>query len=242
MRELGLGIGRPVPRTEDPRLLRGLGRYTDDVDASRSAYLYVVRSPHTSARILGIDTSLAKKAPGVLAVLTGDDVRAENFAPFKSNVKRNRPDGTPNFVPPYFPLAIDIAAHAGVAVVAVVAETLLQAKDAGELVKIEYEPLPSVTDTAQAILPDATLVCDQLSDNRCCVYELGDKARAEAAFARAAHVVRDRFVITRMTTNSMEPRGAVGQYDTNEGRYTLYSGLQSPHGFRLELSHVFRLP
>ena len=136
MRELDWGIGKPVRRSEDMRLVSGLGRYTDDVDLDRAASLYIVRSPHAAARIVSIDASEARAAPGVLAVLTGADVVAEKFAPLPSRVQRHKANGEPNFVPPYFPLAVDVAPHSGVAVVAVIAETLAQAKDAAELVQI----------------------------------------------------------------------------------------------------------
>src|SRR5688572_126906 len=141
MREMG--IGNPVPRTEDARLLRGLGRYADDIDPSATASLYVLRSPHAAARILKVDTTAARAAPGVLAVLTGADAVKENFALFPSRVPRHKPNGEPNYVPPYRPLAVDRTPHAGDAVVAVIAETLHQAKDAAELIEIEYETLPA---------------------------------------------------------------------------------------------------
>src|SRR5688572_30488202 len=121
MRELG--IGNPVPRTEDARLLRGLGRYVDDIAPGAAASLYVLRSPHAAARILKLDATAARAAPGVLAVLTGDDAAKENFTPFPSRVPRHKPNGEPNYVPPYGPLAIDRAPHAGVAVAVVIAET-----------------------------------------------------------------------------------------------------------------------
>ncbi|MGE3148412.1 MAG: xanthine dehydrogenase family protein molybdopterin-binding subunit [Pseudorhodoplanes sp.] len=231
-----------MPRTEDARLVRGFGRYTDDVDVQRPAFLYVVRSPHAAARIRAIDASAARAAPGVLAVLTGTDVLKENFAPFNTRVRRTRANGEANFVPPYRPLAVDYAPHAGDPVAAVIAETVLQAKDAAELVAIDYDVLPAVTDTARAASPDAPVVWPGQEDNCCFVYRLGDKAASDRAFAQAAHVVRERFVITRMTTNAMEARNAVGQYDRNEDRYILHSGLQSPHAMRQEIANVFRLP
>ena len=127
MRELDWGIGQPVPRSEDARLTSGLGRYTDDLDVGQAASLYLVRSPHAAARIVSIEVSAARAAPGVLAVLTGDDVLAENFAPLPSRVQRHKGNGEPNFVPPYYPLAVGVAPHSGVAVAAVVAETLAEA-------------------------------------------------------------------------------------------------------------------
>ena len=240
MREMGLG--KPVPRTEDLLLLRGLGRYTDDIVLPREARLYVLRSPHAAARIRGIDATAARSVPGVLAVLTGAEMAAENFAIFPSRVQRQRPDGRPNFVPPYRPLALDRVHHVGEAVAAVVAETLNQAKDAAELIEIDYDILPSVTATSEAAKPGAPAVWNEVPDNVCFVFRLGDKAASDAAFARARHVARESFLITRVTTNSMEGRTAIGAYDRREDRYTLYAGLQAPHGIRQEIATVFNLP
>lgn len=242
MRELGVGVGNPVPRTEDFRLISGGGCYTDDLEVSRAAVLHVVRSPHTAARIRSIDVAAARTAPGVLAVLTGADIVAENFAPFASRVHRRRENGEPNFVPPYFPLAVDLAPHAGVAVAAVIGETMFQAKDAGELIDVDYEALPGITGTAECLRSDSPVVWSELEDNRCFVLNLGNRAASDAAFAKAAHIVRESFLITRMTTNSLEPRAALGQYNAQDGRYTLHSGLQSAHTIREEIATVFRLP
>jgi len=242
MRELDWGIGRPVPRSEDARLIGGLGRYTDDVDLGPAAWLYLVRSPHAAARIVGIDAEAARNAPGVLAVLTGADVVAAKLGTLPSRVQRHNANGEPNFVPPYYPLAVDVAPHSGVAVAAVIAETLAQAKDAAELIEIDYEVLPAVTDTGQCLEADAPVVWDGQGDNRCFVFRLGDKAAAADAFARADHVVRDRLVITRMTTNSIEPRNALGHYTAKDGRYALYSSLQSPHTIQREIAAIFREP
>jgi len=242
MRELDWGIGKAVTRSEDARLTGGLGRYTDDIDLGGAAALYLVRSPHAAARILSIDTEAARAAEGVLAVLTGADVVAANIGTLPSRVQRHKANGEQNFVPPYYPLAVDVAPHSGVAVVAVVAETLAQAKDAAELVVVDYEVLPEITDTARCLDADAPVVWDGQGDNRCFVFRLGDKAAAEAAFARADHVVRDRLVITRMTTNSIEPRNALGHYTAKDGRYALYSSLQSPHTIQREVAAIFHEP
>jgi len=240
MREMG--IGRAIPRTEDWRLLRGRGRYTDDITFPREARLYVLRSPHAAARIRSIDTAAALKAPGVLAIVTGDDTRKEGFGTFASRVTRQRPDGKPNFVPPYRPLAVDRVHHVGEPVAAIVAETLDQAKDAAELVDVNYESLPSVTDTAEAVTPGAPTVWDEAPGNICFLFKVGDKTATDAAFARAHHVARESFLITRVTTNSMEGRAALAAYDEREDRYTLHAGLQGPHGMRHEIANVFGLP
>jgi carbon-monoxide dehydrogenase large subunit len=236
-------LGRAVPRTEDFQLLRGHGRYTDDITLPRQSYLYVLRSPHAAARIVSIETDAAAAAPGVLAVLTGEDAAAEGFGTFASRVQRKRPDGSPNFVPPYRLLARDRVHHVGEPVVAIVAETLAEARDAAELIEIDWDVLPSVTDTAAAAMSGAPAVWDEVPDNVCFVHELGDKAAVDAAFARARHVVKERFLITRVAVNSMEGRTALGAYDPRDDRYTLYAGLQGPHIMRMELAgNIFKLP
>ena len=240
MRELGLG--NPVPRTEDLYLLRGLGRYTDDISLPRQTHLYVLRSPHAAARIRKIDTSVALKAPGVLCILTGEDVIKAGFANFASRVPRKRPDGSPSFVPPYRPLAVGRVQHVGDPVAAIVAETLHEAKDAAELVEVDYEILPSITDTSATLTPGAPAVWDEVPDNLCFVHKAGDKPASDAAFARAHHVARERFLITRVTTNSMEGRTALAEYDRRQDRYTLHAGLQAVHGIRQEIAQVFKLP
>ena len=240
MREMGLG--RAIPRTEDWRLLRGRGRYIDDITPPRETRLYVLRSPHAAARIRSIDVTAALKSPGVLAILTGEDMAREGFGTFASRVTRPRPDGRPNFVPPYRPLAVERVHHVGEPVAAIVAETLDQAKDAAELVEVDYEILPSVTDTAEAAKPGAPVVWDEAPGNVCFLYKLGDKTAADAALARAHRVARGSFLITRVTTNSMEGRAALAAYDEGEDRYTLHAGLQGPHGMRQEIANVFGLP
>ncbi len=241
MREFDLG--RAVPRTEDFQLLRGRGRYTDDIDLPRQAHLYLLRSPHAAARLRAIDVGAAATAPGVLAVLTGKDAEADGLGTFSSAVQRKRRDGSANFVPPYRVLALDRVRHVGEPVAAVVAESLAQAKDAAELVAVDWEVLPSVTDTASAPLPGVPAVWDEVPDNICFVYEIGGKAAVDAAFARAKHVVKERFRISRVAVNPMEGRTALGLYDERDGRYTLYAGLQGVHRTRVELAaNIFKLP
>ena len=241
MREFDLG--RAVPRTEDFHLLRGRGRYTDDMALPRQSHLFVLRSPHAAARLRRMDTAMARAAPGVLAVLTGVDAEADGLGTFASRVQRKRPDGSPNFVPPHRVLALDRVHRVGEPVAAIIAETMAQAKDAAELIEIDYEILPAVTDTAAASAPGAPPVWNEVPDNICFVHEVGDKAAVEAAFARARHVVKERFHITRVAANSMEARTALGVYDERDTRYTLYAGLQSPHVMRMELAgNILKIP
>lgn len=241
MREFDLG--RAVPRIEDAQLLRGRGRYTDDITLPRQSHLYVLRSPHAAARIRAMNTAAATCAPGVLAVLIGADATAAGLGTFASRVQRRRPDGSPNFVPPYRVLALDRVHHVGEPVAAIIAETVAQAKDAAELVEIDYEILPAVTDTAAAAMPGTPPVWDEVPDNICFLHEIGDKAAVDAAFARAKHVVKERFQINRVAVNPMEGRTALAIYDIRDERYTLYAGLQAPHIMRQELAaNIFKMP
>lgn len=237
------GIGQAIPRFEDSRLLRGRGRFQDDRNLPGQAYAVVLRSPHAHARILNIDSAAAKAAPGVLAVYTGADYAADGLGMPKAAMPRKRPDGSPMFAPQRPALVVDRVRYVGDPVAFVVAESLAQAKDAAELVDVEYEPLPAVTDTALATMPGAAPVWDENPDNISHVFEKGDKAATEAAFAAAARRFRQRYVITRVHAQYMEPRGALGTYDDGEDRYTLYADCQYPHRVRNMLANaVFRVP
>ena len=241
MREFSLGSS--VPRIEDNQLVRGQGRYTDDVSLPNQAHLFVLRSPHAAARIKAIDTAAAKAAPGVVAVLTGTDLDADGIGTLPSRMRRKTRDGKPNHEPPFRALAVGRVALVGDPVVAVIGETLAAAKDAAELVEIDYEVLPSVTRTADAIAAGAPAVWEQAPDNICFVEEVGNKAAVEAAFASAKHIVRARFDISRVAVAPMEMRNALGSYDERDGRFTLTSGMQTPHLSRNELAEfVFKIP
>lgn len=236
------GVGAAVPRVEDAPLLQGLGRYTDDIALPGQCHLHVLRSPHAAARIRGMDTLRARAVPGVIAVLTGEDLTKENFAPFNSRIARQRPDGSPNPVPPFRALAIERVRHVGEPVAAIIAETTHQAKDAAERIEVDYQGLPAIVDAVMALDPASPPVWDEVPDNLCFLYELGDRAAVAAAFARAHHVARRRLAIPRVTSNPMEGRAALASFDRRENRYTLRAGLQSPHAMRQEIAHVFRLP
>jgi carbon-monoxide dehydrogenase large subunit len=236
-------IGSSIPRVEDLTLLRGRGRYTDDIALTGEARLFVLRAPHASARIARIDTAAAKTAPGVLSVLTGTDLAADGIGGVPSRGKKKTPDGKPNFEPPFAALVKDRVAMLGDPVAAVVAETLMQAKDAAELIDVEYEPLPAVIDTAATVATGTPPVWPQAPGNVCYVEQVGDKAAVDAAIAKASHVVRQRYTISRVGVHPMEPRAALGSYDEREGRYTLQSGVQMAHFIRQELADlVFKLP
>ena len=185
----------------------------------------------------------AKAAPGVLAVLTGADWRASGWGdlPVPGGLKRR--DGSPMYRPRYPALVSDRVRWVGDYVAFVVAETSQQAVDAAELIAVDYEPLPAIVSTAQAAAPGAPLVYDDCPDNICFVHLDGDKAATDAAFAGAAHVVRQHFVINRVTAVTMEPRGTIGDYNPTDGRYTIYTTLQRAHPFRAELAeNVLKVP
>ena len=235
------GIGQPVTRFEDRRLLQGEGRFLDDVRLSGQTQAVLVRSPHAHARIVGIDTAAAAKAPGVLAVFTGADLARDGLGTMQMTLKRKRPDGSPMFAPPHRGLTQDRVRYVGDPVALVIAETRAQAEDAAELVAIEYDPLPSVTSTADAI--GGAAVWDECRDNVSNLFESGDKAATDAAIAGAPRVVRRRYVITRVHAQYMEPRGAMGVWDPGEERYTLYADVQYPHRVRTALAtNVFKIP
>jgi carbon-monoxide dehydrogenase large subunit len=234
-------IGQGVPRFEDPRLLKGGGRYVGDMVLPGMAFGHVLRSPHAHARIRSIDTSRAKAAPGVLAVLTGADWQASGWGdlPVPGGLKRR--DGSV-FRPPYPALTADRVRWVGDYVAFVVAETHVQALDAAELIAVDYEPLPAAVSTAEASVASAPRVWDGCPDNIGFVQLFGDKAATDAAFTKAEHVVKHPFVINRVTAASMEPRCALGDYNATEDHYTIYTTLQRVHPYRSELSPVLKVP
>ncbi|MBT3536262.1 MAG: xanthine dehydrogenase family protein molybdopterin-binding subunit, partial [Rhodospirillaceae bacterium] len=236
------GIGQPVKRYEDPRLLTGKGRFINDVNLAGQAQAVVVRSPHAHARIVSIDTSSARAAPGVLAVYTGEDVATDGLGTMAPTVQRKRPDGGPMFARSHPGLALGWVRYVGDPFALVVAETLMQAKDAAELIEVSYDDLPSVTDTAQAARGE-TAVWEECPDNISNVFEAGDAAATAAAFAKATHVVTRRYVISRVYAHFMEPRGVIGSYDPGDERYTLYADVQYPHRVRNALANrIFKIP
>src|SRR5438309_1639176 len=235
-------LGQPVPRFEDPRLLRGGGRYVDDMVLPRMAFGHVLRSPHAHARIRAIDVSGARAAPGVLAVLTGADWQAAGWGDLPVPDGMHRRGGQPMYRPRFPALVQDRVRWVGDYVAFVVAETRHQAADAAELIEIDYEPLPAVVSTEDAVKPGTPLVWDECPDNICFVYLEGDKVATDAAFAGAAHIVRRKFVINRVTAATMEPRGAIGDYNAADGHYTIYTTLQRVHGYRAELANILKAP
>ncbi len=243
-----LAIGQRVPREEDFRLLTGRGRYVEDVSAIGAkgeppGRGYVVRSPHAHARIVSIDAEQARVAPGVLAVLTGAELARRGLGTLRPLIPRRKRNGAPAYVCPLPLLARDRVRHVGQPVAFIVAETLDQAKDAAELLAIDYETLPAVVSAEAAASPGAPAVWDDNPGNEAFTVEAGDKAATDAAFARAARIVRHRIVLNRVTANSMEPRGCLAQYDRGEDRYTIRCTVQSVHQIRAALAgQIFRVP
>lgn len=225
------GIGQPVTRFEDPRLLRGEGRFIHDLAVPGMVHIVYVRSPHARARIVKVDASPALSAPGVLGVFTVEDLERDGVGSTAPTIKRQRPDGGPMFWRAHPGLAKDIARHVGDPVAIVAAESLAQAKDAAEWVAVDYEALPV-----------ADPVWDECPDNIGNVHEAGNRAAADAAFAAAARVVRRRYRVSRVHAQFLEPRGALGQWDAGAGRYTLHCDVQYPHRVREVLAGVLGVP
>ncbi len=230
------GLGQSIPRWEDPRLLRGGGRYTDDLNRPDQTYGHVLRSSCAHARINRIDMTAALEAPGVLAILIHDDWAADalgvlpSLAPMLLPLKR--PDDTPVHEPYRPPLAPGVAKFVGDPIAFVVAETAARARDAAELIDIDYEDLPAVIRTEDAVTEDAALVWPDLGDNISFRQSMGDWEAVDGIFQTAAHVVSMDLPINRVAQNPMEPRAALGEYDPYADRYTLWTGTQGPHDNR----------
>ena len=235
-------LGQSVPRSEDPRLLRGGGRFADDWVLQGMAYGYVLRSPHPSARIDTIDTSAAKTAPGVLAVLTGIDWQASGWGNVPGDPPRRLRDGTTAYAPPFPALIADKVRYVGDPVAFVVGESRAQAQDAAELIQIEYTPLAAVTDTELAGSDAAPLVWEGAPGNIAFVHLVGDEAATDAAFAVADDVVSQKFVVNRVAPATIEPRACLGHYDRMVDRYTIYTTLQHANPYRMNLAKVMNVP
>jgi carbon-monoxide dehydrogenase large subunit len=238
-------IGKPLRRLEDRKLLSGEGRFTDDVALENAAHVAFVRSPHAHARIVGVELSAARAAPGVLAVFTGADVIQAGLAPVPFTQLHKRPDGADMTVPPRHALTADEARFVGDAVAMVVAETRDQARDAAELVEVDWDPLPANADLPTAASADAPVhwapAFTPEYGNIAAIYRMGERAAAEAAFAAAAHVVRLRVVNQRVVANPIEPRALAAQFDKQTGRFTLYCPTQNTHTVRGQLAKVFKI-
>jgi aerobic carbon-monoxide dehydrogenase large subunit len=236
------GIGQPVPRLEDPRFITGRGRFVDDIELPRQCHGVVVMSPHAHARIKRVDTAKAKAAAGVLAVLTGADVAADKLGGLVPVMPEDMggPKGFRTLRPI---LTSDRVRAVGDRVAFVVAETPEQARDAAELLEIEYESLPAVITVEDALKPGAPAVWDEAPNNVSFTLMMGNKDATDTAFAKAKHIVHLRLNNNRIVANSIEPRAAIGLYHPDSDSYTLYSTSQNPHGTRSRVAgNVLKIP
>jgi len=238
----GTGIGASLKRVEDHRFLTGNGHYTDDINRPGQSHAWILRSPQADARIRGIDTSKAAAAEGVIAILTGADMAADGVGGLPCGWQIHNKDGSPMAEPAHPPLAVDKVRHVGDQVAIVIAETRDAARDASELIAVDYEVLDAAVDMDTA-LSGKTLVHDDVPNNRCFDWEIGDKTAVDDAFAKADRVVSIDLSNNRLIPNAMEPRAAVSEYDRTTGQYTLYTTTQNPHVIRLLMgAFVLQIP
>ena len=234
-----VAIGQAVPRHEDPTLLKGEGSYTGDVSLPNQAYGYVLRSPHAHAKLVSIETKAAKAAAGVIDVFTGADCKTDGIGKLPT-VQMPAPnfDFDSHVRPDRYALATDKVHFVGEEVAFVVAETLAQARDAAELIEVDYEPLPAVTNATEAMRDGAPQIWPDNPGNVCFESELGDKAATDAAFEKAKHIIKQRMVVNRSSANSMETRGTNADFDPVSGRCTVYVGVQGVFGMRNTLANA----
>ena len=236
------GIGASVKRREDGRFLAGRGHYVDDMNRPGQLYAVIRRSDRPHARLRGIDTAAAMAAPGVVAIYTGADIAADGLGGIPCGWQIHNKDGSPMAEPMHPVLAIGKVRHVGDPIAVVIAETKAQAKDAAELLAIDFEDLPGVADLRAAAAGGAPLVHDDVAGNVCYDWHIGDKDAVDAAFARAKHVVKLDLVNNRLIPNAMEPRAALGECDV-AGNYTLSTTSQNPHVIRLLMgAFVLHIP
>ncbi|MBU8537970.1 xanthine dehydrogenase family protein molybdopterin-binding subunit [Falsiroseomonas tokyonensis] len=237
------GIGASLRRKEDFRFLQGRGQYTDDINRPGQTHAVMLRSPHAHATIDRIDTAAARAMPGVKAIFTGPDMAAESIGGIPCGWQIHNKDGSPMAEPMHPALALGKVRHVGDPVAVVIAETRSQARDAAEAIVVDYTPLPAVSGTEAALAPGAPQLHEGAPGNLCYDWHIGDKAAQEAAFARAARVVKFETTNNRLVPNAMEPRVAIGDFDSFSGDYTLYTTSQNPHVIRLLMgAFVLHIP
>jgi carbon-monoxide dehydrogenase large subunit len=231
-------VGQSVPRKEDPTLLRGRGRYTDDVSLPGQAYAVMVRSQNAHGVIRSIDTEVARKMPGVLGVYTAANLKG--YGPLKCVVPFNNRDGSPMKKPLREALAVGKVRYVGDPVAFVVAETVNAAKDAAEAVVVDVESLPAVTTAEESAQAGAPQIYDDVPGNVALDYHYGDAEAVKAAFDKAAHVTKVRMLNSRLVVAPMEPRAALAAYDGQ--RFTFYVGSQGVFGMRANISEAMGVP
>ncbi|MBX6368391.1 MAG: xanthine dehydrogenase family protein molybdopterin-binding subunit [Rhodospirillales bacterium] len=237
------GIGARVTRKEDFRFVTGRGTYTDDINRPNQLWMWLLRSPHAHARLKKIDTTAAAKMPGVHAIFTHDDLARDNVGGLPCGWLIHSKDGSPMVEPPHPVLAAGVVRHVGDPIAAVIAETRAQAREAAEAIEVDYEVLPAVVDTREAIKDGAPQIWPEAKNNTCFDWHLGDKDAVDKAFAKAAHVTKLDLVNNRLVPNAMEPRAAIGEYDVATGEHTLWTTSQNPHVIRLLMgAFVLHIP
>ena len=239
---MAFGVGQSVTRKEDPRFLTGRGKYVADIDMARQTHGVFIFSPYAHATIKSIDAAAALKAPGVVGVLTGKDYVADKLGPIMAEAMPEDFGGPKGYRSQHFPLAVERVRYVGERVAIVIAETEAQARDAVDLVNIEYEELPVVVRATDAVKAGAAQVYAESPNNICFTLRMGNVDAVEPAFAKAAHVTKLELFNNRLNAFTMEPRGCLAEYDSGTGRFTVYSSTQNPHGLRHGLSHVMHLP
>ncbi len=237
------GVGQPVRRAEDPILVRGEGRYTDDISVPGELHAAMVLSRYAHGMIRRIDVEAAKALPGVVAIVLGEDLAKAGYGTLDCGFSTNSRDGSPLRKTPRPPIAIDRVRFVGEVIACVVAETVIAAREAAEAVAVEIEPLPAITDMHEADKEGAPLLHDDIPRNVALDFQYGDAGKVKAAFAKAAHVTKLRLVHNRLVVNAMEPRAAIAAYDAKADRWTLTAGSQGVLGMRAQLAkEVLRVP
>ena len=235
------GIGASVVRKEDRRFITGKGRYVDDIKLQGMTYAHFIRSPHAHAKVKGIDSAAAMKMPGVVGVLTGQQIVDDKVGNLICGWAITSKDGTPMKMGAWPAMAPETVRFVGQAVAVVIAETRNQAKDAAEAVVVDYEELPAVPDIRSAIKPGAPQLHPEAPGNVVYDWALGDEAAVKDAFAKAANVVTLELTNNRLVPNAMEPRAAIADYNDAEEHFTLYTTSQNPHVARLVLSAFYNI-
>ncbi len=239
---LKFGVGQPVLRNEDPALVQGRGRYTDDVNAPGQLYMAMVRSPVAHGLIRSIDVSTAREMPGVVAIYTGADLEARGYGAYPFRVALNNRDGSPLIKPKRYALATRKVTFVGDAIACVVAETAAQAQDAAEAVVVDIDALPAVVDMRAALQPGAPQILDDVPGNLVLDYHFGDSAAVEKAFSEAAHVTRLSLLDQRIVVNAMEPRACLAEYDPSSERFTLHAPTQGVTGSQANAAEMMKVP
>ncbi len=235
------GVGARVARKEDRRFITGAGRYTDDMTVPGMRHAAFVRSQHAHADVKKIDASAALKMPGVIAVLTGKEIKADGIGNLICGWMIHSKDGTPMKMGAWTPMAVGRVRFVGEPVAVVIAETRGQARDAADAVVVTYKPLKAVTEAVDALKKGAPQIHPEAEGNLIYDWGIGDEKAADAAIAKAAHVTKMHIVNNRLVPNAMEPRAALASYDKAEDHYTLWTTSQNPHVARLVLSAFYNV-